>query len=170
MKHIFTAALLLASLQAQAINKCTSPDGSTVFQDAPCQGKGGAMVVRPAAGQAKPAATEKDRQAQPLSEAQRIEASIAASQKERRLRELTQRLVPQADAAVQTNLANCRTEQARLEREQFAYVQNLYGKTHAAQKAAELAAAATRCDTRDRDLRTSADTLRTECKVLGGCK
>jgi hypothetical protein len=169
MKYLITAALLLTSLQAEAINKCTGADGSTVFQDAPCVGKGGAIDVRPAAGHAKPNAAPLDG-VQTQTEAQRIEANVTASQKERRLRELTLRLIPGADAAVERNLANCRIEQARIERDQFAYVQNLFGKTHAAQKAAELAASTARCDTQDRDLRAKADRLRDECKQLGGCK
>lgn len=35
-----------------AINKCTQPDGSFAFQDAPCAGKGEALTVKPAAGAA----------------------------------------------------------------------------------------------------------------------
>jgi hypothetical protein len=46
------ALLALAVSPSWAINKCTGPDGSVVFQDAPCAGKGGAIVVRPASGNA----------------------------------------------------------------------------------------------------------------------
>jgi hypothetical protein len=159
----------LTVLPAWAVNKCTGPDGSVVFQDAPCAGKGEALVVRPAAGARAPEAPAAVAK-KPVSEAQRLEANIAASQKERRLRDLTQREVPGADAAIQQNLYDCKAEQARIERDQFAYVQNLYGKTHAAQRAAEMAAAATRCDTKDRDLRAKADSLKNECQALGGCK
>ncbi|WP_199227672.1 DUF4124 domain-containing protein [Acidovorax sp. HMWF018] len=35
---------------AWAVNKCTGPDGKTVFQDAPCTGKGEKIEVRPASG------------------------------------------------------------------------------------------------------------------------
>lgn len=35
---------------AWAINKCTGPDGTAVFQDAPCTGKGEKIEVRPASG------------------------------------------------------------------------------------------------------------------------
>lgn len=33
------------------INKCTGADGKTVFQDAPCMGKGETITVKPASGQ-----------------------------------------------------------------------------------------------------------------------
>lgn len=46
------AALALLSLPAAAVNKCTAPDGTIAFQDAPCAGKGEAITVRPASGRA----------------------------------------------------------------------------------------------------------------------
>lgn len=170
-KLIATAAALFsfAVSPAWAINKCTAADGAIVFQDAPCSGKGEELTVRPASGAARaPSADADGSKAQ--TNAERIEGQIADSQKERRLRELTQRLVPGAKRAVTQNLASCEAEQARIQRDQFTYVQNLYGKTHAAQKASEMAAAAARCDTRDRELRAVADRLLSECQQLGGCK
>lgn len=54
-KHAAMLALTcLAVSPAWAVNKCTGPDGSTVFQDAPCAGKGETLNVRPASGQAQP--------------------------------------------------------------------------------------------------------------------
>jgi hypothetical protein len=46
-------AALMATGQANAINKCTGPDGKVVFQDAPCAGKGEAVRIL-GAGQADP--------------------------------------------------------------------------------------------------------------------
>jgi hypothetical protein len=53
LRAIIAAALLLASLDAWAINKCTGPDGSVVFQDAPCAGKGESVRIM-GAGRADP--------------------------------------------------------------------------------------------------------------------
>ncbi|MDO9031749.1 MAG: hypothetical protein Q7V09_15050 [Hydrogenophaga sp.] len=157
-----------------AINKCTQPDGSIAFQDAPCAGKGEALNVRPASGavRAAPAPTGSvaELAAKQQTEAQRIESNIAASQKERRLRELTEREVPQAYGAIRAHAQACKDEQDRLEQAKGRYVQNLYGKTDAAQRAAEQAAAAGRCDTKDRELRERHATLRAECQQLSGCK
>lgn len=170
--NIKTLAALSAALAvspAWAVNKCTGPDGRVAFQDAPCAGKGEALTVRPSSGAARAAPADAGGN-KPQTNAERIEGQIAASQKERRLRELTQREVPVAQSAVTQHLADCEAEQARIQRDQFAYVQNLYGKTHAAQKASEMAAAAARCDMRDRELRAVADNLLAECRQLGGCK
>ena len=49
---IFLTAMLLSAAPAWAINKCTGPDGKTVFQDAPCAGKGEKIEVKPASGNA----------------------------------------------------------------------------------------------------------------------
>ena len=38
--HTMLAAALLAATPAWAINKCKTPEGKTVFQDAPCAGGG----------------------------------------------------------------------------------------------------------------------------------
>ena len=164
------AAAVLTVLPAWAINKCTGSDGSVVFQDAPCAGKGEAITVRPASGAAPSRLANSDASGAPQSEAQRIQASVSASQKERRLRDLTQREVPTAEAAIDAHLLACAQQQRQIEAGKFAYVQNLYGKTHAAQVAAEQAAAASRCDTKDRELRAQAQRVRKECAELGGCK
>ena len=164
---VITSALLCGAVPAWAVNKCVGPGGAVVFQDAPCAGKGEALTVRPASGSG-PTAAEPGTSA--TSEAQRIENQIADSQRDRRRRELTERLVPQADQAIINNMNACAQEQERIQRDQYAYVQNLYGKTHAAQRASELAASAARCELRDRELRDRAQALRAECRALGGCK
>ena len=53
-----------------------------------------------------------------------------------------------------------------MEAEQYRYVQNLYGKTHAAQVASEMAAAAALCDTKDRELRDALAVVQQECAAL----
>lgn len=160
----------LAVSPAWAINKCTI-DGQVVFQDAACPGKGETLTVRPASGAARTVApSEASDDRRPMTEAQRLEEGIAASQKDRRLRDLKEREVPGAEAAVRANLVACEEEQRRLEMAKGRYVQNLYGKTDAAQRAAEQAAAASRCDIKDRELRERAALLRAECQQLGGCR
>ena len=50
------AAMALALSPAWAINKCTQPDGSVAFQDAPCAGigKSETLSVKPASGRGSP--------------------------------------------------------------------------------------------------------------------
>lgn len=53
--HAILLAALLAASPAWAINKCTGADGKVVYQDAPCEGKGEKIEVRPASGPARSA-------------------------------------------------------------------------------------------------------------------
>jgi len=172
---IAVSALLLA-LPAQAINKCTQADGSVVFQDAPCRGKGEALVVKPASGYAAPRAAEPGPEAgahgvaPSSSNVQAMEERMAASQREREARNIEQQSLPIAEHNIRQFLDRCKLEQDRLRQEQYAYVQNLYGKTHAAQKASEMAAAAARCDATERQMRDQVAQMVKQCKDLGGCK
>lgn len=180
-RSLITAAVLAAlCTPVWAINKCTGPDGKVAFQDAPCAGKGEALVVKPASGRGVAAAAQAAAPApgapspvpatQPMTEAQRIDAQVVASQRERHLRDIETLFVPQAVAAVDMHRRGCEQEQKDLAAGQYRYVQNLYGKTHAAQMASEMAAASARCDTRDRELKEQLEALKSECSALGGCR
>jgi len=171
MNYSLIAAALLAALcaPAWAVNKCTGPDGKVAYQDAPCAGKGELLTVRPASGAAQvaPAAVSG---VVGTTEAQRIEAQVSSSVRERRRRDLEQLFIPQAKAATEQHRATCTDSQTRLEASKYAYKQNLYGKTHAAQIASEMAAAAAVCETKDRELKETLDALRKECDALGCLK
>jgi Domain of unknown function (DUF4124) len=163
--------LLVANGSAWAINKCTGADGRAVFQDAPCEGKGEVLNVRPAAGQSAAAAvagmpSAAGSAAKPVTEAQRLEALIAKSQTGRRKQDLTERMIPDAKGAIAQHRAQCAQTQAELADSQYAYKQNLYGKTHAAQIASEMAASAANCDTKNRELQARLDALTRECSEL----
>jgi hypothetical protein len=54
IRAVLVALTCVAVVPAWAVNKCTGADGAVVFQDAPCQGKGEALTVRPASGKAQP--------------------------------------------------------------------------------------------------------------------
>lgn len=163
-----TVLLLLLCTPAWAINKCTGPDGKVSFQDAPCQGKGEVLEVKPASGKRDIPATGDVYT--PTPEARRIDAQVVASQRERRRRDVETIEAPQAKAVLDQHRKGCEREQKDLASGQYKYVQNLYGKTHASQMASEMAAASTRCDTKERELKERLDALKDECAALNGCK
>ena len=171
---VCAAALLALCVPAIAINKCTGPDGKVVFQDAACYGKSETLDVRPATGKdpvaapsssAGPAAATK-----PMTEAQRIEAQISASQSDRRRRELEQRLVPDAFAAINQQRNQCDGELKALQARKAYASNNLAGATWEASLSSEMTAIATRCGTRNTEARDDHATLIKECQALGGCK
>lgn len=175
MKLLMLAASLACAPAMAQIYKCPDASGRTVVQQMPCAG-GKQLEVRPASGGGAPAplasasaAASGAKVAPQMTEAERLNAQTAASQRERRRRELQQIFVPEANAAVYNQRAACNKRVADLKAGQYQYRQNLYGKTHAAQVASEMAAVTAQCDTKDRELVNNHNTLLNECKQLGGC-
>lgn len=172
---VFLTALLAAlCAPAWAINKCTGADGRVVYQEAACAaGRAEQLVVRPASGFAVPVPIEAaptQLGGKPTTEAQRIEALIATSQRARRLQELEARLVPDAQWAIEAHRAQCDAQLKALQIKKYAANNNLAGATWESSISGEMTAIATRCDTRNRELKDDHDTLRKECQALGGCK
>ncbi|MEO7159057.1 MAG: hypothetical protein ABIX00_00840 [Polaromonas sp.] len=175
MKLLLIAAALSAlCAPAWAVNKCTGPDGKVTYQDAPCTNKGGAIEVRPASGHAPatPAPLAVGAQAAPKkqTEADRLNASTAASQRERRKADLDERLVPYANDAIYRQRAECDQQLSALKAQKLSAKNNLAGATWEGSISAEMTAVATRCDTHNRDLREEFSALKKECVALGGCK
>lgn len=171
---ITAATLALLPLPAAAVNKCTGPDGAIVFQDAPCSGKGETLNIRPASGTGRAQSTEpapaNGGSSRPITEAQRIEQQIESSQKARRLQELEQRVVPDAHRAIDLHRQACDREIQSLRVSKNRANNNLAGATLEGAISGEMTAIATRCDTRNRELREDFDRLQAECRSLGGCK
>lgn len=142
---IATALLaLLASPPAAAVNKCTGPTGSITFQDAPCanESKTSEKVKTWSTGPAP-------QPGQPT-ETQRLTAATNRSQAARRLIELDHLVLPRATKTLQNHQTYCRQQRAALEQSQYAYKQNLYGKTHAAQVASELVQLTMDCERKEK--------------------
>ena len=177
MRSLVCAALGLALVApVWAINKCTGADGKVVFQDAPCiQGaRAEELTVRPASGRApraQPAVAGDpvSGASKPQTEAERIDAQVAASQKSRRKRELEERWVPDAQADIERSQAQCDKQLKELQAKKSSANNNLAGATYLASLANEMSAVTTQCDTKNRDLNKTLDSLRSECQSLGGC-
>lgn len=94
--HTMFAAALLAATPAWAINKCKTPEGKTVFQDAPCAG-GGITV-------AEDLEKKKEQQKKVAAPAESTKPISSISEDvERRLREAQQK----SDDALKTAHARC---------------------------------------------------------------
>ena len=76
---ILWAALLVPFSAAWAVNKCTDADGKSVFQDAPCLGKGTTLDIRSAPGKkglAESPATDWKARAAELDKRSDIQAAV----------------------------------------------------------------------------------------------
>lgn len=173
-----------AAMPAQAINKCINEWGRPVFQDAPCPGgRGGEIDVRPASGAAKKAEAPRPADAgggaaaasaaaapAAMTEAQRIEANIAKSQRERRGRELETIFIPQKRQEIEQYRQGCEAQLAELRDRKKSANNNLAGATWENSLSSEMIAVSTQCDTKMRSMRDDLEAMRSECRALGGCK
>jgi hypothetical protein len=160
-KRIAFALLLLAASPAWAVNRCVGPDRQVSFQDAPCPGKGGAIAVKPASGSAPAVAAPTGQ-----TEVQRINAAIGRSAAARRVIDLDALHIPGAARALQAHQVRCADQRRALEGSQHTYAQNLYAKTHAAQKATELVQLTLDCERQEKELQQQLSTLQVERQRL----
>lgn len=158
---------ILFSQQAAAIKKCTGPHGKVTFRVPPAERRRQLMSSRPQVAlltRMRPASN--GAAASPPTDAARLEVIVAASQRDRRARDLREGLVPEAERALAVHRDACAEKQKTLASQQYIHQQNLYGKTHAAQIASEMGASAAACDTTDRQLKEALDALTKECAAL----
>ena len=156
----------MAATPSWAINKCTGPDGKTVFQDAPCPGKGEQITVKPASGSAPKATstTPNDPSATPSTAAKKKEGAFGDSWQRRTF--LENRGIPDSEAAVNAHRLNCEQKQASLRARQGSANNNLAGATYLQSLAAEMQATATMCDVRSRELNANLDSMKKELREL----
>ena len=162
MRTTTIAALLFLGLAAcgpaVAVNKCTAPDGSVTYQDGPCAGgKSQEVDVSP------PVSGDK---VPPSREAARIEGQVAASQRSRRAIELRERLLPDAELALQKNQAGCDARHQELVQRGADLGQNRYTRGYAQETRAELRALTASCHAKARELKATLQSLTRECAHL----
>jgi hypothetical protein len=148
------ALLLFTASTSNAMNRCTLANGNITFQDAPCEGKGSAFNAAPASGYSQqPKAIEAPQKAvePPKSQTAIAKEQLASLQDERMRREkwfvLNDR---RGDLAGQRN--SCEREQRALRESKANSNNNLAGVTRDASISSEMAAAATVCDGKLREI------------------
>ena len=95
---------------------------------------------------------------------------MAASQRERYLKDMEARVVPNAEEAVVRQRLQSAQEMKALQARKGLANNNLAGATWEGSISGEMTALATTCDTRNRELRQDAAALKSECQALGGCR
>jgi Domain of unknown function (DUF4124) len=149
----FAAFLMFIASGANAMNRCTQANGNVTFQDAPCDGKGSAFNAAPASGYSQQSKeTQRSVEvAPPKSQTVIAKEQLASLQDERIRREkwfvLNDR---RGDLAGQRN--SCEREQRALRESKANSNNNLAGATRDASISSEMAAAATVCDGKLREI------------------
>lgn len=156
---LLCAALLVAS-PAWAINKCVGDGGRVVYQDTPCSdGRGSRMDARangptpaqPASGATAPAVSPQDG---PYGE--KWHRSFAIKNFE----------LPPLQRQLENEIRRCDAQQRELALRKLRANNNLAGAVWEQSISSEMQAAATACDTRQRDIRTRIDALQRELDAL----
>lgn len=153
---------------ASEVYRCQNDDGSWVFQEIPCRGRGRVMDVQPASG-ADPAsspAPARSGEAAPLTEAQRIEAQVAQSQRERRAREVRDHLLPAAQAELAAHRQACEARIAELRALIEGYPTHIRGRELRMSASLQMNAEAARCLQKDLELSSRLEALGRECAEL----
>lgn len=178
IRAVLSASLCIALAgPAFAINKCTGADGKSVFQDAPCMGKGETIVVKPASGQAPTPVVAAPASADAGAAPAAAPAPTATAKKEgafgekwRRKTDLESHLINNARGELSGHLQGCQQQQAALAAKKGAARNNLAGATWEASISAEMQAAATTCDTKARDIRAKLEGYERELRELQAVK
>jgi hypothetical protein len=163
MRTLTTAMLFLAvaaSQPALAVNKCTAADRRVTYQDAPCFG-GRSQEV-----DVQPPVSGGPGRHPPSAEAARLEGLVEASQRSRRALELRERLLPDAEAALQKNQVACDARVRELAEQRGALRQNRFNRGEAPESNSDLRSATASCRARDRELKANLQSLSRECANL----
>lgn len=152
-----------------AVNKCVGADGRVSFQDAPCAGAGGAIVVRPASGaaprvQPAPAPAQGGTGNDAARPAPRKEGAFGERWQRRTY--LENRGVPDAIAELEGLKRECRRKLDELEARKDGANNNLAGATYMQSLSAQMQAEATMCDVRTREALARRQAMEAELRAL----
>ncbi|XAH22126.1 DUF4124 domain-containing protein [Xylophilus sp. GW821-FHT01B05] len=165
------AAMVLASLAASpawAIYKCVGADGKVSYQDAACPKSAKASQVDVSAPLLSLPPTKVQGSTPGQSEADRLNDLSAESERERRRRELEERVVPNAEAALAAQRAQCAQEQADADPARETYLETM---GEAAEQSGTVVppgmftTIAERCNAQERELLDALDNAHRECGV-----
>lgn len=160
IRHAVCAAcaVLLGFVPAAwAVNKCTGADGKLSFQDAPCEGTGEKVDVRPAMEGATP-----------VQPAPSVGKEGAFGPSWQRKNYLQNQGIPQARAAIERNQRECAAapEEAVAQAGPLRRGNLPQGSQFAQERAAEAAKNKAACETRTQELRQQLKALEEELRGL----
>lgn len=165
MRLMLTALFLLAAQPSWALYKCVGAGGSTSFQEAPCERSQAQTAIKPLVEAPRPGVEPASPAAEPSArptiqqQLQQAEAERLRTQAGYALRDKTFELQRHRDF--------CDRQQREILSNRARANNNLAGAMYEQSIATEAAAAATRCDTRGRDLQAEVDEARRQCAARG---
>lgn len=148
-----------------ALYKCVGAGGSTSFQEAPCERSQAQTAIKPLVEAPKPG-VEAVRPAVTPSARPTIQQQLLQAEADR-LRTQAGYSLRDKTADLQRHRDFCDRQQREILSNRARANNNLAGAMYEQSIATEAAAAATRCDTRGRDLQAEVDEARKQCAARG---
>lgn len=171
MRLFIVAALFAAAQPSWALYKCVGAGGATSFQEQPCERAQAQTTIKPLVEAPRAAPAGSSSPAQPS--AADVPGGRPSLQEQNRQAE-AERLRYDAQYRLRDKLAELQRHRDFCDRQQRTILanraranNNLAGAMYEQSVATEAAAAATRCDTRARDLQAEVEEARRQCAARG---
>jgi hypothetical protein len=171
MRYLLAALFLIAAQPSWALYKCVGAGGSVSFQERPCDGAQTQTAIKPLIEAPRPATGDSGGPAQAAPPAA---AGARPSLAQQNQQAEAERLRFEAQYKLRDKLAELERQRDLCDREQRAILanraranNNLAGAMYEQSVATEASAAATRCETRGRDLQAEVEEARRVCATRG---
>jgi hypothetical protein len=164
-RGLVAAAAIAMSPSSWALYKCVGAGGATSFQEMPCERAQAQTAIKPLveAPSAQPAGVGGAPEQTTL---QKLQASNKQAETER-LRYDAQNYLSERLTVQNRHRAACDYQQRQILSNRARANNNLAGATYEQSIATEAAAAATRCDTRGREIQADVEEARRQCAARG---
>lgn len=171
MRYLLATLFLIAAQPSWALYKCVGAGGSVSFQEQPCERAQAQTAIKPLVEAPRPGPANNSTAPQPSSPEDSGGRPSLQDQSRRaeaeRLRFDAQYKLRDKSAEVQRHREFCDREQRAILANRARANNNLAGAMYEQSIATEAAAAATRCDTRGRDLQAEVEEARRQCAARG---
>jgi len=174
MRYLIALLLILSTQSSWALYKCTGAGGSVSFQEQPCERAQAQTAIKPLVEAPKMGAPSFAEGTMQSSAPGAAPSAGRPSIDEQNRQYEAERLRRDATYALRDKLAELDRHRAYCDRQQRVILanreranNNLAGAMYEQSIATEASAAATRCDTRGRDLQAEVEEARRQCTARG---
>ena len=171
MRYVLAALFMIAAQPSWALYKCVGAGGAVSFQEQPCERAQTQTAIKPLVEAPRPGTGGSSNAMQPSAPdapGGRLSLQEQSRQAEaERLRFDAQYRLRDKSAELQRHREFCDREQRAILANRARANNNLAGAMYEQSIATEAAAAATRCDTRGRDLQAEVEEARRQCAARG---
>ncbi|WP_390342392.1 DUF4124 domain-containing protein [Variovorax boronicumulans] len=165
MRYLLAAAVLMAAQPSWALYKCVGAGGTTSFQEQPCERSQAQTTIKPLVEAPKAPAASPETPTPTTARPSIYEQNRQAEAE--RLRFDAQYKLRDKTAELERHRAACDAQQRAILSNRARANNNLAGAMYEQSVATEAAAAATRCDTRGRELLGELEEARRLCAARG---